>query len=121
MCGGLFFKKRLKLNESRLAKSSSYVPEEVPSIPSSSSKPTSNPSSNPSSSSKRGPDPAENTNRIVRPTSQEQRGEKRSESNVDDREVRAKIPESRWQKRVSDNDGCIDLDEADMEMARKAA
>jgi len=112
--------KRLKLNASRLAKSSSYIPEDVPTIPSSSSKP-SNSSNNPSSSSKRGPDPVENTNRIVRPTSQEQRGGKRSEINVDEREVRATIPESRGQKRVSDNDGRIDLDEADMEMARKAA
>ena len=62
-----------------------------------------------------------NTNRIVRPTSQEQRGGKRSEITVDEREVRAKIPESRGRKRVSENDGRIDLDEADLEMARKAA
>jgi len=62
-----------------------------------------------------------NTNRIVRPTSQEQRGGKRSEITVDEREVRAKIPESRGQKRVSEKDGRIDLDEAELEMARKAA
>ena len=31
------------------------------------------------------------------------------------------MPDSRGQKRVSDTDGRIDLDEADMEMARKAA
>ena len=67
--------KRAKLEASRLAKSSSYTPEDVPTIPSSSSKP-SNSSTNPSSSSKRGPDPVGNTNRIVRPKSQEQRGER---------------------------------------------
>ena len=76
--------KRLRLNESRLAKSSSYIPEDVPTIPSGSSKPSDS-STNPSSSSKRGPDPEENTNRIVRPKSQEQRGGKRSETNVDER------------------------------------
>ena len=46
---------------------------------------------------------------------------KRSEITVDEREVRATIPESRGRKRVSENDGRIDLDEADLEMARKAA
>ena len=66
-------------------------------------------------------DPEENINRIVRPKSQEQRGETKSETHVDEREVRARMPESRGQKRVSDTDGRIDLDKADMEMARKAA
>ena len=46
---------------------------------------------------------------------------KRSDIAVDEREVRATIPESRGRKRVSESDGRIDLDEADMEMARKAA
>ena len=63
----------------------------------------------------------ENTNRIVRPTSQEQRGGKRSEITADEREVRATIPESRGRKSVSENDGRIDLDEADLEKARNAA
>ena len=89
--------KRSKLEASRQANSSSYTPEDGPTIPSSSSKP-SNSSTNPSSSSKRGPDPEENTNRIVRPKSQEQRGGKRSETNVDEREVRARMPESRGKR-----------------------
>ena len=65
--------KRAKLEASRLAKSSSYTPEDVPSIPDGSSKPSDS-STNPSSSSKRGPDSEEHTNRIIRPRSQEQRG-----------------------------------------------
>jgi len=47
------------------------------------------------------------------------RGEKRSETTVTEREVRARIPESRGQKRISENDGRVDLDEADSEMATK--
>jgi len=45
------------------------------------------------------------------------RGGKRSEITVAEREVRARIPESRGQKRISENDGRIDLDEADLETA----
>ena len=36
-----------------------------------------------------------------------------------ERDVRARIPESRGQKRISGNDGRVDLDEADSEMATK--
>ena len=48
-----------------------------------------------------------------------ERGEKRSEIAATEREVRARIPESRGQKRISENDGRVDLDEADSEMATK--
>ena len=44
---------------------------------------------------------------------------KRSEATVAEREVRARIPESRGQKRISENDGRVDLDEAGSEVATK--
>ena len=89
--------------------------EEVPPVPSTSS------SSNTSSSSKRGPDIVENTDRMVRTKFPEQRGEKRPEEKGAEREVRARVRESRGQKRVLEDDGRADLDEAQVEMARKAA
>ena len=38
-----------------------------------------------------------------------------------EREVRARVRESRGQKRVPEDDGRTDLDEAELQMARKAA
>ena len=106
--------KKRKLDESRLAKATSYVPaEEVPPVQSS--------SSNPSSSSKRGPDIVEHIDRIVRTKFPEQRGEKRLEDTGAEREVRARIREARGQKRVPEDDGRTNLDEAGLEMVRNAA
>jgi len=91
------------------------APEEVTPIPSTSS------SNNTNSSSKRGPDIVEHIDRIVPTTFQEQRGEKRLEDTGAEREVRARIREARGQKRVPEDDGRADLDEAALEMARNAA
>ena len=44
-------------------------------------------------------------------------GEKRMETTVTEREVRARIPEARVQKRISGNDGRADLDDKDSEFA----
>ena len=44
------------------------------------------------------------------------RGEKRMETIVTEREVRARIPEARGQKRISENDGRADLDDKDSEV-----
>ena len=63
----------------------------------------------------------ESIDRIVRTRFQEQRGEKRPEDTGAEREVRARVRESRGQKRVPEDDGRTDLDEAELEMARKAA
>ena len=63
----------------------------------------------------------ENIDRIVRTEFQEQRWEKRLEDTGAEREVRARIREARGQKRVPEDDGRTDLDEAALEMARNAA
>ena len=47
------------------------------------------------------------------------RGEERMETTTTEREVRARIPEARGQKRISENDGRDDLDEKDSEFATK--
>ena len=48
-------------------------------------------------------------------------GKERPEDTGAEREVRARVRESRGQKRVPEDDGRTDLDEAGLEMARNAA
>ena len=58
---------------------------------------------------------------MVRTKFPEQRGGKRPEDIGAEREVRARVRESRGQKRVPEDDGRTDLDEVGLEMARNAA